>query len=178
MQTMGQYVLNNDCCDDAATAMYQSCNGDVGLLRRFYLIARGLLSTKFPDSESYSSINMFAGFDEYHDHKWVRRSSKSFTQRYQQFLCHPQFISELEAYGLAGFDAGDLIYVAHKCVKPNSLTYQVTVFGRDIGPIGDTQHQTASDILKNDARGAGIPLSAKFLTKKQLLEIECDFMPA
>lgn len=84
----------------------------------------------------------------------------------------------MECYGIAGFDAGDLLYVATKCVKPNSLTYQVTVFGRDIGPLGDTQHQSASDILLDDARGTGIPVSAKFMTMKQLLEIESDFIPA
>jgi hypothetical protein len=177
IKTMGQYVLENHCSDDAAAAMYASCSGEPSLLRRFYLMARGLLLVKFTESDVYSSINLFAGFDENHEHLWVRRSAKTFLQRYEQFLCHPQFKSELEDRGIAGFNTGDLLYVASKCVKPNSLLYQVTVFGKGIGPIGDTQHNSVGDILLNDARGAGIPISAKFLTKEQLMQIECDFMP-
>jgi hypothetical protein len=177
IKAMGQYVLEHNCSDDAAAAMYESCNGDPGILRRFYLMARALLLVKFTESEAYNSVNLFAGFDENHEHLWVRRSAKAFQQRYEQYLCHPQFKSELESRGIAGFDAGDLLYVASKCVKLNSLLYQVTVFGRGIGPLGDTQHNSVSDILLNDARGAGIPISAKFLTKEDLIKVECRFMP-
>lgn len=177
MQTMGQHVIAHEHSDNAASAMYESCKGDPGLLRKFYLLAKGLLCVKFSESDAFNSINLFAGFDEEHEHKWVSRSAKAFIQRYEQFLCYPQFIYELEESGIGGFLAGDLLYVATKCVKPNSLAYQVTVFGRSTGPLADTQHNTPQDILLNDARGAGIPVSAKFLTKEQLVFIEHDFMP-
>lgn len=177
MSTMTQYVLAHKSADNAAAAMYESCNSDPSLLRRFYLLAKGLLISKFSESEAYSAINIFAGFDVEHEHKWVRRSANAFIKRYQHYLNHPTFINDLESVGIAGFKAGDLLYVASVCVKPNSLRYQVTVFGKGVGPLGDTQHNQPKEILLNDCRGAGIPISAQYLSKKDLILIEQEFMP-
>lgn len=177
VESFEHFVFENNVCDEAASQMYDFCNNDPKLLRRFYLSAFRLLTTKFGDSEVYNAIHLFAGFDIDHEHHWVQRSAKAFVQRYERFLCRPRFIEELQKYGIAGFDAGDLLYVATRCVKPDSLTYQVTVFAKGMGPLGDTQHQCARNILLNDARGAGIPSSAKFLTKEQLMGIERHFMP-
>lgn len=169
---------NENTADDAVTKMYIATENNPSMRRMMYLTAPRLLESRFAKKKVLSALNCYAQFDVYSDVKFIRRSAQALIYRYKMSLDHPKFMSEMKSVGMAGFTTGDLLYVAHKCTKKNSLEWQCTVFGRNIGPLSDSQHRTIEEIIAQTGMGAGIPVCSEFLSYKQLMEIESQFLPA
>ena len=163
--------------DAAAIKMYSLVFESTRYLRLFYVCAANILTERFGEKETISAVSQFAHFDIDHENKLLANCVKRIITKFEQGLSYDVFIDNINNGQIAGYTTGDLLYVAHKCVKPNSKKFQVTVLGRGLGPLSDTQHDTAEGILKNDITGAGIPFSAVFLNQADLLKHEAQFMP-
>jgi hypothetical protein len=173
-----QKIINNsDDADSAALTMYSMSEADPSDRRLMYLVSVSLLVEKFGKIKAMSALHDFATFDYNDANKFVRRAARSFEYRYLMWTNHPKFIKELNENGIAGFETGELLYVAHKCVKPNSKTWQCTSFGKGIGPLGDSQFDSPEQIISPCVTGMGIPPHATFLTLERLMKVESRYMP-
>jgi hypothetical protein len=168
-----EYIVeNNISADDAMCKMYEHCDNLPHKVWLLYVKAKGLLTEKFSEKDSMFAIHTFASFDQDNEVAAIRNAAKRFLHRYDKWRNIPDFINEMENIGVAGFTTGDLLYVIHPCVKPDSKELQCTVFGKSIGAISDTQHNSVKDFVDRGFAHAGIPPYADFLTFEELTKVE------
>lgn len=163
--------------DDAVIAMCELTENNPDKRRLMYVITPALLSSTFGESQAMSALNSFATFDIDSEEAFVRKGAQSFLRHFEKWQQHPVFIEELKTKGMAGFLTEDLLYVAHLCVKPDSKKYQVTTFGKNIGPLGDSQYDSEEKITDGSISGAGIPNGARYVSCDELEKVSLAFYP-
>ena len=163
--------------DVAVLAMCNITSLDPGKRRLMYVTSLKMLINQFGESAAYIALYASATFDMESDNKHLRRGARSLYYRLLNWQNQPKFISELKQKGMAGFLTGELLYVAHICVKPNSKTYQLTTLGKGIGPLGDKQYDSAEAIVDQGIHGGRISPTAKFMTCDDLLDVSQEFQP-
>lgn len=168
-------IQRHESADDAMCEMYDHCDNKPYMVWLLYVKARGLLMSKFPEKESMYAIHTFASFDQDNENPTIRNAAKRFMNRYERWGSIPDFLKEMTEVGVAGFTTGDLLYVIHPCVKPDSKDLQCTVFGKSIGAISDTQHNSIEEFVDTGLSYVGIPPHADFLTFKELTLIEREY---
>ena len=148
-------------------------------LEFFYLNAAIALTSCYNTSEVESSILQFAHFDSVHECPNVKRSALSFLGNTKFAKNKQEFIQHVNIYGMAGFKTtSGLLYVAHRCTKPQSKEWQLTIFAEGRGPISDSQFDTLEQIVEDGAVGAGIPPTATLVRSSELLALSADFIAA
>lgn len=158
--------------DDAVVSLFKATEGDSKQRRRMYIWTLSTLTAKFGKQAALSALNSYALFDMFDDNKSVSRAASYLHHRFERFCKIPAFKGQLLKTGMIGVDTGDLLYVAHHCVKPNSKKYQVTCFAKGIGPISDTQYDDEDTVL-NEA----FPIESTLLTATELTSVEQNYLP-
>jgi hypothetical protein len=170
-----QAVNFSICAKTAANEMYLKADGIPSKIWIFYVKAKSLLCNKFGEEESMDAINDFAIVDNKHENKTIKNAAKRFVDRYKLWANIPVFVDNMKRDGIAGFTTGDLLYVMHECVKPESKKYQCTVFGKGLGPLSDTQHDSIDRFIKEGIFHVGIPSYAEVLGCAELFEVELQY---
>lgn len=71
--------------------------------------------------------------------------------------------------------AGSHLYFIHRSTK--GYAFQCSHFIKGLGPISDTQHQSATGVFAGDARGAGLSPSLQRIPLAELEGLIASFMP-
>ncbi|GGZ83255.1 hypothetical protein [Paraglaciecola chathamensis] len=153
-------------------AVYRDVKDDPESLRRLYRFARALF--KENAFEVLETLSPYAHFDDQHPDTKIVKAAAALLAQVDKMRGYPEFIDAVNRGELAGFLAGDLLYVVTPSVKPGTPKYQMTTFSRGIGPIGDALRNKAEEFISADF---GLPSCARYISQEQLLAIEQQFLP-
>lgn len=153
--------------------VYRDIKDDPSNLRRLYRFARSLFRVQ--TFEVFEALSTYAHFDDQHPDKRIVKAANALLEQFDKMRRYPEFIEAVNSGKLAGFIAGDLLYVVTPSVKPGSQRYQMTTFSKGYGPIGDALRNKPEDFISADF---GLPNCARYLSREDLLMIESQFLPA
>ena len=165
--------------DDDISRMYElALTNDI--LPLFYLCAPLSLSVVYSSDDVEQGLLQFAYFDSENESSAVRAAAKSYLSDTTFCKSKAKFVSQVTVNGLSGFITNqDVLYVAHRCTKPDSKPWQVTVFAKGLGPISDSQFDSVEQIVTDGIVGAGIPSNAKYVPANELISMSSMYcMPA
>lgn len=165
-------INSSNNLDEVIVNIHSATDGIPLLRRRMYILYPSVLSTKFGKEKTLTLLNDYALFDMHDESTKISRAATSLHNRFEKMRNIPLFKAELEKNQMVGLVNQDLLYVAHLCVKPDSKKYQVTCFGKGIGPTGDTQHHSIDDIIESEFH-----LGYKVVAIDELTRIEPSFLP-
>ncbi|MDF4421783.1 hypothetical protein P3447_09170 [Vibrio parahaemolyticus] len=140
-----------------------------------YFLGLPLLKKRFTERESMDAIHTFAQFDQDDKDSRLAQRAKRFIEKFDNWRGEPQFIKDLIEHEIAVYKTDTMLFVAHKCQKPDSKRYQVSRFVKGMGVSGDSTHNTPEEILSCCVVGAGIPNSAEYVPHNDIFALEQEF---
>ena len=174
IEIVKRYQSETESLEKWVDSVYVAVHEDFTLLRRLYRFARSIFSG-VDTFAVYEALSVYAHFDSDHQDARVATAAKALINQLEKMRGFPDFIAAVKRGELAGFIAGDLLYVATPSVKPDTPRYQLTTFARGRGPISDALRNTPEDFV---TANFALPNSARFLDQERLLAIEHEFYPA
>ena len=173
IELVEQYQSETNSLEKWVDAVYLAVHEDLTLLRRLYRFARSLF--KGVDTFAvYEALSVYAHFDCDHQDTQVATAAKALINQLEKMRGFPDFIAAVKRGELAGFIAGDLLYVTTTSVKPDMPRYQMTTFARGRGPISDALRNAPEDFT---SAHFGLPSTARFISQAELFAIEREFYP-